>query len=166
VSKKQQRQTTGKRASVTERVMAACEVKNANDHIFFVLQLRMVQPASALGIACLAIPIHSNTIILHNVLVCEFLCQTQACQRGPSRKRMLNKPMHMMMCIGLSLAALGLVSLAGCEVHNPSHFMTEAETIQVVVPSLSELLFRPSVSVSVSFLGHLYRGILLNLAYS
>ncbi len=42
-----------------------------------------------------------------------------------------------MICLCLSLAALGLVSLAGCEVQNPSHLETEAETIQV--PSLSEL---------------------------
>jgi hypothetical protein len=55
-----------------------------------------------------------------------------------------------MMCIYLSLLALGLISLAGCEVQNPSHLTeTAAETIQV--PSLSEHLFRPIVAVSVSF---------------
>ena len=53
-----------------------------------------------------------------------------------------------MICICVSLAALGLVSLAGCEVQNPSHLKTEAETIRV--PSLSELLFGPSVAVSFS----------------
>jgi hypothetical protein len=50
--------------------------------------------------------------------------------------------------ICLSLAALGLVSLVECEVHNPSHLKTEAETIQV--PSLPELSSRRSVAVSLS----------------
>jgi hypothetical protein len=50
--------------------------------------------------------------------------------------------------ICLSLAALGLVSLVECEVQNPSHLKTEAETIQV--PSLPELSSRPSVAVSLS----------------
>jgi hypothetical protein len=66
--------------------------------------------------------------------------------------------------ICLSLAALGLVSLVGCEVQKASHLTTDEETIQV--PPLPELSSRPSVAVSLSVLRHLYRGILLNLAYS
>ena len=64
--------------------------------------------------------------------------------------------------ICLSLAALGLVSLVECEVQNPSHLKTEAETIQV--PSLPETLSRPSVPVSVSVCDTrtLELGILLN----
>jgi hypothetical protein len=97
---------------------------NMPDHIFFVFQLRMVQHASALGIC------HTSTLEhkhLTQFLVCEFLCQPQACQRGPFMKRTLH-----MMCICLSVAAVGLVSLAGCEVQNPSHLtQTAAETIQV-----------------------------------
>jgi uncharacterized lipoprotein YajG len=53
-----------------------------------------------------------------------------------------------MIYISLSLAALGLVSLAGCEVQEPSHLKTASETIQV--PSLPELSSRPSVAVSLS----------------
>jgi hypothetical protein len=115
--------------------------------------------SSALGIACQhAMPVrwvsHANIQFhiytlehqhLTQFFVCEFLCQPQACQRGPFRKRTLH-----LICMGLSLAALGLVPLDGCEVQNPSPLKTEAETIQV--PSLSEHLFRPSVAVSVSFL--------------
>ena len=94
-----------------------------------------------------SMPRHTYTLEhnhLTQFLVCEFLCQPQACQRGPFKKR----TMHMV-CTSLSLAALGLGSLAGCEVENPSHLKTEAETIQV--PSLSEHVFRPSIVVSVSF---------------
>jgi hypothetical protein len=69
--------------------------------------------------------------------------------------------MHMI-CTSLSLAALGLGSLAGCEVENPSHLKTEAETIQV--PSLSEHVFRPSVVVSVSFCDTLANSVAKSLA--
>ena len=69
--------------------------------------------------------------------------KSQVCQRGPRRNRVLN-----VLAIGFYLVVLGLLSLAGCEVQDPSHLKTAAETIQV--PSLSELLFRPSVAVSVS----------------
>jgi hypothetical protein len=48
----------------------------------------------------------------------------------------------------LSLVALGLVSLAGCQVREHSDLNTTAETIQV--PSPPELLSRASVAVSVS----------------
>ena len=92
---------------------------------------------------------------LTQFLVCEFLCQPQACQHGTVRKRTWH-----IMCLCLSLSALGLVALAGCEVHNPSHFNTEAETMQV--PSISELLFRPKCCCSRLFLRHSYRGVLLN----
>jgi hypothetical protein len=68
---------------------------------------------------------------------------TTKSQRGPLRKRVLN-----VISICLCLAALGLVSLAGCEVQDPSK--TTAETTQV--PSLSELLFRPTVPVSFATL--------------
>jgi hypothetical protein len=66
-----------------------------------------------------------------------------------------------MVCICLSLAALGLVSLAGGEVREPSHLKTASETIQV--PSLPEMS-RPSVAVSVSVCDTrtLELGILLN----
>jgi hypothetical protein len=53
-----------------------------------------------------------------------------------------------MISICLSLVALGLVSLAGCQVQEPNDVKTAAETIQV--PSLPELLSRASVAVSVS----------------
>ncbi len=72
---------------------------------------------------------------------------SQVCQRGPLRKRTLT-----MIYICLSISALGLVSLAGCEVHEPGHLMTASETIQVL--SLPELLPRPSVSVSVDRLAY------------
>ena len=67
-----------------------------------------------------------------------------------------------MVCICLSLAALGLVSLAGGEVRQPSHLKTASETIQV--PSLPEMLSRPSVAVAVSVCDTrtLEFGILLN----
>ncbi len=80
---------------------------------------------------------------LTQFLVCDFLCQPQACQRGPCRKRTLN-----LIYICLSLAALGLVSLAGCEVQKPSDLKTASETIQV--PSLPQLSSRPCVAVSLS----------------
>ena len=98
--------------------------------------------AGVLGIAC-----HATYTLEHNhltqFLVCELLCQPQACQRGPFRKRTLT-----MIYISLSLAALGLVSLAGCEVQERSHLNTASETIQV--PSRPELSSRPSVAVSLS----------------
>jgi hypothetical protein len=56
-----------------------------------------------------------------------------------------------MVSICLPLAALGLVSLAGCQVQEQSHSKTAAETIQV--PSLSELLSRATVAVSGSACG-------------
>jgi hypothetical protein len=67
-----------------------------------------------------------------------------------------------MVCICLSLAALGLVSLAGGEVREISHLKTASETIQV--PSLPEMLSRPRVAVSVSVCDTrtLELGILLN----
>jgi hypothetical protein len=40
----------------------------------------------------------------------------------------------------LSLAALGLVSLAGCEVQQPNHVKTASETIQVPCPFFPSLL--------------------------
>jgi hypothetical protein len=92
-----------------------------------------------------SMPSHTYTLEhnhLTQFLVCEFLCQPQACKHGPFRKRTLH-----VMCLCLSLAALGLVALAGCEDHNPSHFNTEAETMQV--PSLSEHLFRPTPVISI-----------------
>ncbi len=56
-----------------------------------------------------------------------------------------------MISICLSLVALGLVSLAGCQVQDqvqePSDLKTAAETIQV--RSLPKLLPRASVAVSV-----------------
>ena len=51
----------------------------------------------------------------------------------------------------LHVFALGLVSLAGCQVQDRSHLKTAAETMQV--PSLAELLSRPSVPLSVSACG-------------
>jgi hypothetical protein len=62
------------------------------------------------------------------------------CERGALRKRGL-----LSMC--LSVVALGLVSVAGCQVQEHSDLNTTAETIQV--PSLPELLSRASVAVSV-----------------
>jgi hypothetical protein len=53
-----------------------------------------------------------------------------------------------MISLCLSLLALGLVSLAGCQVEEPSDVKTAAETIQV--PFLPELSSRASVAVSVS----------------
>jgi hypothetical protein len=53
-----------------------------------------------------------------------------------------------MISLCLSLVALGHVSLAGCQVEEPSDLETAAETIQV--PSLPGLLSRASVAVSVS----------------
>ena len=53
-----------------------------------------------------------------------------------------------MITVCLSLVALGHVSLAGCQVEEPSDLETAAETIQV--PFLPELLSRESVAVSVS----------------
>ncbi len=88
---------------------------------------------------------HTHTLEhnhLTQFLVCEFLCEPQACRRGPFRKRTLH-----MICTCLSLAALGLVSLAGCEVENTSPLKTETEIIQV--PFLSEHLFRRTVVVAV-----------------
>ena len=88
-----------------------------------------------------SMPRHTYTLEhnhLTQFLVCEFLCQPQACQRGPFRKRTLN-----LIYICLSLAAPGLVSLVGCEAQNPSHLETEAETIQV--PPLPELSSRAQV---------------------
>ena len=52
-----------------------------------------------------------------------------------------------MIAICLSLVALGLVSLAGCEVEEHSDLKTAAETFQVA--SLPELSSRASVAVSV-----------------
>ena len=52
-----------------------------------------------------------------------------------------------MIAMCLSLVALGLVSLAGCQVEEPSDLDTAAETIQV--PFLPELSSRASVAVSV-----------------
>jgi hypothetical protein len=129
---------------------------NMPDPIFFVLQLRIGRPVRWVlhaSMPCLTYTLKHNH--LTHFLVCEFLCQPQACQNGTFRKRTLH-----MMCLCLSLAALGLVSLAGCEVNNPSHFNTEAETMQV--PSLSEHLFRPKCCCSLFFLRHSYRGVLLN----
>jgi hypothetical protein len=45
-----------------------------------------------------------------------------------------------MISLCLSLVALGLVSLAGCQVQDPGHLKTAAETMQV--PSLPEMLSR------------------------
>jgi hypothetical protein len=107
-----------------------------------------------------SMPCHTYTLEhnhLTQFLVCEFLrplCTTSdgrqspdvnltVCQRGPFRKRTLT-----MIYISLSLAALGLVSLAGCEVQERSHLNTASETIQV--PSRPELSSRPSVAVSLS----------------
>jgi hypothetical protein len=114
------------------------------------MPVRWVSHAS---MPCLTYTLKHNQ--LTQFLVREFLCQSQACQHGTVRKRTLH-----MMYLCLSLAALGLVALAGCEVHNPSHFNTEAETMQV--PSISELLFRPKCCCSRFFLRHSYRGVLLN----
>ncbi len=69
-------------------------------------------------------------------------CQLQVHQ--PPRKRALSM---IFMC--LSLVALGLVSLAGCQVQDHINVKATAETIQV--PSLPELLSRPSAAVRGRF---------------
>jgi hypothetical protein len=124
---------------------------NTNFFVVFLAEHGTASIPSALGIACQhAMPYLYTRTQSSDTISCVRISQAfmpdcrwttkSGCQHGPFRKRTLT-----MIYICLSLAALGLVSLAGCEVQEGSHFNTAAETIQV--PCLAELFFRPRVAV-------------------
>ena len=99
------------------------------DHIFFVL----AEDGTACQCAGHRMPQHAmpylytRTQASDTIFLCANFYFTQACQRGslPWKKRTLK-----LIYVCLSLAALGFVSLAGCEDQKPSHL---TETVRVCV---------------------------------